>query len=159
VIATLCSDSTARFVRDTAANNLTGMDVWVIYRRDRYLRGSDQIPFLREGYPAGRFHGAIRRLRPPAPGRPDRGRQAVRRPVGILRLRYTARVAWVNAAALWSLAQAPGTPKRPIIVTTQLTNDTTLRWQRGTEPDLAGYEVVCLARDHRAGVAAGDTDR
>jgi hypothetical protein len=51
-------------------------------------------------------------------------------------------VARVNAAALWSLAQAPGTPKRPIIVTTQLTNDTVLRWQRGTEPDLAGYEVV-----------------
>ncbi|WP_244298398.1 hypothetical protein [Micromonospora cremea] len=55
---------------------------------------------------------------------------------------YIARVARVNGAALWSLAQAPGTPKRAIIVTTDLTNNTTLRWQRGDEPDLAGYEVL-----------------
>jgi len=55
---------------------------------------------------------------------------------------YIARVARVNAAALWSLAQAPGTPKGVVIDTTQLTNETTLRWQRGAEPGLAGYEVV-----------------
>jgi hypothetical protein len=55
---------------------------------------------------------------------------------------YIARVARVNAAALWSLSQAPGTPKGLVIDTTQLTNETTLRWQLGTEPDLAGYEVV-----------------
>ncbi|WP_236642824.1 hypothetical protein [Actinoplanes utahensis] len=29
-----------------------------------------------------------------------------------------------------------------VVDTTQLTNQTTLRWQVGTEPDLAGYEVV-----------------
>ena len=29
-----------------------------------------------------------------------------------------------------------------VIVTTRLTNDTDLIWQRGPEPDLAGYEVV-----------------
>ena len=30
-------------------------DVRMIYRRDRYLRGSDHIPFLQQGYPAARF--------------------------------------------------------------------------------------------------------
>ena len=29
-----------------------------------------------------------------------------------------------------------------VIDTTQLTNQTTLRWQAGTEADLAGYEVL-----------------
>jgi hypothetical protein len=29
-----------------------------------------------------------------------------------------------------------------VIDTTQLTNMSTLRWQPGTEPDLAGYEIV-----------------
>jgi hypothetical protein len=48
----------------------------------------------------------------------------------------------VNAAALWSLANGPGTPKGVVIDTTQLTNDSTMRWARGTEPDLAGYEIV-----------------
>ena len=48
----------------------------------------------------------------------------------------------MNAAALWSLATAPGTPKNVRVRTSALTNDTELVWQRGTEPDLAGYEVV-----------------
>jgi hypothetical protein len=55
---------------------------------------------------------------------------------------YIARVARVNAAALWTLAQAPGTPKGVVIDTTQLTNATTLRWTANPEPDLAGYEVL-----------------
>ena len=29
--------------------------MWLIYRRDRYLRGGDHIPFLEQGYPAVRF--------------------------------------------------------------------------------------------------------
>jgi hypothetical protein len=31
------------------------MNVRVIYRRDRYLRGGDHISFLEQGYPAARF--------------------------------------------------------------------------------------------------------
>ena len=51
-------------------------------------------------------------------------------------------MARVNAAVLWSLAQAPSTPKDVVIDTTALTNASTLRWTLGTEPDLAGYEIV-----------------
>ena len=55
---------------------------------------------------------------------------------------YTARVARVNLAALWSMAQAPGTPKGAGIVTSNLTNSSTLRWDPSTAADLAGYEIV-----------------
>jgi hypothetical protein len=51
-------------------------------------------------------------------------------------------VARVNAATLWSLAQAPSTPKGVLIDTVALTNQSTLRWTPGTEADLAGYEVL-----------------
>ncbi|MFJ6151153.1 M20/M25/M40 family metallo-hydrolase [Micromonospora profundi] len=132
----------ARFVRDVADNDDTGMRVRVIYRRDRYLRGSDHISFLREGWPAARFtepnedfahqHQDVR---------VQDGKQYGDLPE-FCDYKYIARVARVNGAALWSLAQAPGTPKGAIIVTTDLTNNTTLRWQRGDEPDLTGYEVV-----------------
>ncbi|MGC4880173.1 M20/M25/M40 family metallo-hydrolase [Micromonospora sp. DT43] len=132
----------ARFVRDVAENDATGMRVRVIYRRDRYLRGSDHISFLREGWPAARFtepnedfahqHQDVR---------VQDGQQFGDLPE-FCDFAYIARVARVNGAALWSLAQAPGTPKGAIIVTTDLTNNTTLRWQRGDEPGLAGYEVV-----------------
>ncbi|MGW3895210.1 M28 family metallopeptidase [Micromonospora profundi] len=132
----------ARFVRDVADNDDTGMRVRVIYRRDRYLRGSDHISFLREGWPAARFtepnedfahqHQDVR---------VQDGKQYGDLPE-FCDYKYIARVARVNGAALWSLAQAPGTPKGAIIVTTDLTNNTTLRWQRGDEADLTGYEVV-----------------
>jgi len=49
-------------------------------------------------------------------------------------------VARVNAAGLWSLANAPGTPRDVKVDVTQLTNDTTLKWT--VDPAAAGYEVV-----------------
>ncbi|MFF1679012.1 M20/M25/M40 family metallo-hydrolase [Streptomyces sp. NPDC058256] len=133
----------ARFVRDTADNAATGMHVRMVYRRDRYLRGGDQIPFLERGYPAARFtepaedfahqHQDVRV--------DDTGKQYGDLPE-FCDFAFVARVAKVNAAALWTLAQAPGTPRDTKIITSTLTNSTQLTWTRGTEPDLAGYEVV-----------------
>ncbi|MGW1529732.1 M20/M25/M40 family metallo-hydrolase [Streptomyces sp. NPDC002159] len=133
----------SRFVRDVADNDVTGMRVRVIYRRDRYLRGGDHIPFLERSYPAARFtepaedfahqHQDVRV--------DETGKQFGDLPE-FCDFRYIARVARVNAATLWSLAQAPGTPRGAKIVTSTLTNSTDLVWTRGTEPDLAGYEIV-----------------
>jgi hypothetical protein len=132
----------ARFVREVADNRETGMDVRVIYRRDRYLRGGDHIGFLEQGYPAARFtepnedyahqHQDVR---------VEDGKQYGDLPE-FCDFDYIARVARVNGAALWSLANAPGTPKDVRVRTSALTNDTELYWPRGTDPDLAGYEVV-----------------
>jgi hypothetical protein len=60
---------------------------------------------------------------------------------------------------MWSLANAPGTPKGALILDSQLSNSTDLVWQRGTEPDLAGYEVVwrpCTEPDWTHVVPVGD---
>ncbi|WP_198351589.1 M28 family metallopeptidase [Streptomyces typhae] len=135
----------ARFVRDVADNDATGMRVRVVHRRDRYLRGGDHIPFLERAYPAARFtepaedyahqHQDVRVVD---------GKQYGDLPE-FCDFPYIARVARVNAAALWSLAQAPGTPRGAKIRTAELTNDTELVWERGPESDLAdlaGYEVV-----------------
>lgn len=131
-----------RFVKDVAENPQTGMKVRVIWRRDRYLRGSDHISFLLRGYPAARLTEPRENF--------AHEHQNVRVENGVqygdlvefCDFFYIARVARVNAAALWSLAQAPGTPKGVVIDTTQLTNETTLRWQPSTSADLASYEVV-----------------
>ena len=58
-----------------------------------------------------------------------------------------ARVAKVNAAALWSLAKAPGMPRDVQVDISELTNDTTLLWTANDEPDLAargplGFPVI-----------------
>ncbi|GAA2710243.1 M20/M25/M40 family metallo-hydrolase [Streptomyces luteosporeus] len=132
----------ARFVRDTAENDATGMRVRVVYRRDRYLRSGDHIPFLQQGYPAARFtEPAENYAHQHQDVRTVDGKQYGDLPE-FCDFGFIARVARVNAAALWSLAQAPGTPRAVKIRTTALGNSTELTWERGPEPDLAGYEVV-----------------
>ncbi|WP_405536054.1 M20/M25/M40 family metallo-hydrolase [Streptomyces sp. NBC_00075] len=150
----------ARFVRDVGENEATGMRVRVVYRRDRYRRGGDHIPFLERGYPAARFteptedfahqHQDVRV--------DETGKQYGDLPE-FCDFPYIARVARVNAAALWTLAQAPGTPRGAKILTSTLTNATQLVWARGTEPDLAGYEIVwreTTSPEWTHVVAAGD---
>jgi hypothetical protein len=131
-----------RFVASVADHEATGMNLRVVWRRDRYLRGSDHISFLLRGYPAARFTEPRENF--------NHEHQNVRVENGVqfgdlpefCDFGYITRVARVNAATLWSLAQAPSTPKGVFIDTTALTNMSTLRWTLGTEPDLAGYEIV-----------------
>lgn len=127
----------ARFAMDLAG---TGMTVEVIYRRDRYLRGGDHIPFLERGFPAARFtephedyahqHQNVR---------VENGVQYGDLPE-FCDFGYMTRVARVNAAVLWSLATAPGTPRNVRIRTNRLTNETDLVWD--VDPAAGGYEVV-----------------
>ncbi|MET7619406.1 M28 family metallopeptidase [Streptomyces sp. NPDC005408] len=152
----------ARFVRDVADNDATGMHVRVVYRRDRYLRGGDHIPYLERGYPAARFTEPAEDF---AHQHQDvkvaDGKQFGDLPQ-FCDFGYIARVAKVNGAALWTLAQAPGTPKGAKILTSALTNATELVWERGTEADLAGYEVVwreTTAPEWTHVIDAGDATR
>ena len=136
------SRASSRFVDENAQNRDTDMDVQVIYRRDRYQRGSDHISFLQQGYPAARFTEADETY--------EHEHQDVRVENGVqfgdlpefVDFDYVARVARVNAAALTALARGPEAPVNARIITAQLTNDTQLRWNANPEPDLAGYEIV-----------------
>ena len=131
-----------RFVQSVAENAETGMRIRHVYRRDRYLRGSDHISYLNVGYPAARFTEPNEIF--------EHEHQDIREENGVqygdlidfVDFRFLERVTRVNAAALWSLAQAPGTPKHARILTATLTNTTDLAWDASTESDLVGYEVV-----------------
>jgi hypothetical protein len=132
----------ARFIKEAATLYVPSMTVMMVYRRDRYLRGGDHIPFLERGYPAVRFTEPNEDYR--------HQHQNVRIENGIqygdlpefVDFAYIAQVARVNAASLALLALAPARPKAVGIVTTRLTNDTDLKWDANAEPDLAGYEIV-----------------
>jgi hypothetical protein len=131
-----------RFALLVAQNEDTGMQIRHIYRRDRFLRGSDHLSYLNQGYPAARFTEPNENF--------NHEHQDVRVENGVqigdliqfVDFKFLAGVTRVNAANLWSLAQAPGTPKNLGILTQALTNDTDLVWDANTEPDLDGYEVV-----------------
>jgi Peptidase family M28/Fibronectin type III domain len=132
----------ARFAKRAAERSAAHMRVSIIYRRDRFLRGGDHIPFLERRYPAVRFTEPNEDYR--------HQHQDVRVEDGVqfgdllefVDFAYTTRVARVNAAALAALANGPAAPQEVKVLTAELSNDTELEWEANPEPDLAGYEIV-----------------
>jgi Zn-dependent M28 family amino/carboxypeptidase len=132
----------ARFIKAVGAAYMPAFNVQLIYRRDRYLRGGDHIPFLERGFAAVRFTEPNEDY--------THQHQNVRTENGIVYgdlpefvdYGYIAQVARLNAASLASLARAPARPQGVGLLTRRLTNDTDLQWTANTEVDLAGYEVV-----------------
>ncbi len=132
----------ARYVKEQSDRYLKDFGAWMIYRRDRFGRGGDHIPFVERGFAGIRFT------------EPDEDythqHQNVRTENGkffgdtieYVDFNYTADVTRVNLIALAGLASAPAKPKNVGIVTGGLTNDTVLKWDANTDADLAGYEVV-----------------
>jgi hypothetical protein len=131
----------ARFSAEVAANNATGMNVAIIYRLDRFLRGGDHTPFLQAGYPAIRYTEPNENF--------AHQHQDVRTANGtvygdlieFVDFEFTARVGKVNMATIWSLSEAPGLPRNVTVDTTVLDNDTRLKWIANST-DVERYEVV-----------------
>jgi hypothetical protein len=132
----------ARFIKETGDTYMKDFRVELIYRRDRYGRGGDHMPFLERGYAAVRFCETNEDY--------THQHQNVRTENGIKYgdlpefddFDYIANVARVNCAALAALANAPARPKGVAINTRRLSVDTDLQWDANKEPDVAGYEVV-----------------
>jgi peptidase M28-like protein len=132
----------ARFIKETSEAFVPQMKVMHVYRRDRYGRGGDHIPFLERGYPAVRFTEVNEEFRHQHQNvRVENGVQFGDLPE-FVDFPYVANVARVNAASLAMLALAPSRPKGVTLVSVRLSTDTELRWEANKEPDLAGYEIV-----------------
>lgn len=132
----------ARFIKESADLYSPKFSVMMVYRRDRYLRGGDHIPFVERGFTAIRITETNEDY--------DHQHQNVRTENGkfygdtpeYVDFDYVANVTKVNAVSLARLALAPARPKNVGMVTTRLGNDTELKWDISTESDIAGYEIV-----------------
>jgi hypothetical protein len=112
-------------------------------RLDRFLRGGDHSSFSAEGFPAVRFTEWRENF--------NHQHQHVRVENGVeygdlLKFDdfgYIAQVARLNIATLATLASSPGMPGNVRMVTTNLDNNTTLKWD---PPSAAGgavhYQIV-----------------
>ena len=117
-------------------------------RLDRFLRGGDHSSFSAEGFPAIRFTEWRENF--------NHQHQHVRVENGIQYgdllkfddFQYIASVARLNIATLATLAASPGMPTDVRVVTTNLDNNTTLKWDA---PDLTTatirYEIVWRPTD------------
>jgi len=133
----------ARYIKETAERYVDQLDVKLIYRRDRYLRGGDHVPFLQQGFTAVRFTEMNEDF--------NRQHQNVRTENGVdygdlpdfVDFNYMQKVARMNLSVLANLALAPAEPQSVGIVTSGLTNKTVLKWEApktGKKP--TGYYVL-----------------
>lgn len=132
----------ARYLKELGERYVDQLDVKLIYRRDRYLRGGDHTPFSQQGFAAIRVTEMNEDF--------TRQHQNVRKENGVdygdtpdfVDYPYTQKVARMNLAALANLALAPREPQQVKMLTNELTNRSTLKWEapKGEQP--AGYYVL-----------------
>jgi hypothetical protein len=132
-----------RYIKEVAERYVDQLDVKMIYRRDRFLRGGDHVPFLQQGFTAVRFTEMNENF--------NRQHQNVRKENGVdygdtpdfADYTYIQKVARMNLSVLANLALAPAEPENVGVSTKTLTNTTTLKWQApkaGKRP--AGYYIL-----------------
>jgi len=132
----------ARYIKEVAERYVDQLNVKLIYRRDRYLRGGDHTPFSQQGFAGIRITEMNEDF--------DRQHQDVRKENGVdygdlpdfVDYSYTQKVTRMNLASLANLALAPQEPLNVGIVTSGLTNKTVLKWESPVGEKPAGYYVV-----------------
>ncbi|MGI4020783.1 MAG: M28 family metallopeptidase [Janthinobacterium lividum] len=133
----------ARYTKEIGERYVAQLDVKLIYRRDRFLRGGDQTPFLQQGFTAVRFTEMNEDF--------NRQHQDIRTEKGVTYgdlpdfadYDYTRKVARMNLSILANLALAPAEPQNVGVITSGLTNKIQLKWEApkaGKKP--AGYYVL-----------------
>ncbi len=132
----------ARYIKETAERYVDQLQVKLIYRRDRYLRGGDHTPFSQQGFTAVRITEMNENY--------EHQHQDLRKENGIdygdkpeyADYEYIQKVARMNLSTMANWAKAPQEPVNAGILTKELTNKTMLQWEapKGEKP--AGYYVL-----------------
>lgn len=132
----------ARYVKEIGERYVDQLDVRLIYRTDRYLRGGDHLPFLEQGFAAVRITEMNEDF--------NRQHQDVRKENGVdygdlpdfADYDYIQKVARMNLSVLANLASAPQRPQNVGVITSDLTNKTKLKWDAPKGKAPAGYYIL-----------------
>ena len=127
----------ARYVKRVGERYVESLDLWVMLRQERIFRGSDQLSFSKEGFPAIRLVEAHEHY--------DRQHQDVRTVQGRrygddlahFDAAYAAKVGRGLLAAMAHLASAPA-PVRELALGGAVSPNTRLRWTLPRDPRIAG---------------------
>jgi hypothetical protein len=132
----------ARYIKEVAERYVDQLEVKMIYRRDRYLRGGDHTPFSAQGFAAVRITEMNEDF--------NRQHQDIRTENGFkfgdlpeyVDYTYLQKVTRMNMSVMANLALSTQEPENVGVVTSGLTNKTQLKWDvpKGKSP--YGYYVL-----------------
>ena len=139
-----------RYMKETAERYVPSMQVRMVFRRDRFMRGGDHTPFVNQGYAAVRLTTASENYA---------NQHTATDTFANTSVPYTKRVVRMNAAVLASLAMAPAPPALnwtwasgpnkgghvPLLSRGKSGYDAALYWLPNGEANLAGYAIVTRA--------------
>jgi Zn-dependent M28 family amino/carboxypeptidase len=132
------SRNLARFVKEQAERIIPNWQVDLVYRVDRFGRGSDHEAFNALGYPAVCFRESAEDYRHQHQDLRTEDGVAYGDTIDHVDFDYLARVTATNAIAAAALAWAPPPPDG-LKISGAVTPDTTLAWQ--SQDGVAGYRV------------------
>jgi hypothetical protein len=132
----------ARYIKELGERYVDQMEVKLIYRNDRFLRGGDQTPFMKNGFTAVRMSEMNENfLYQHENVRVENGIQYGDLPE-FMDFEYLRKVAAVNLAAAASLGQSAGMPQEVKIDVRGLSNSSTLTWKAPIHGNPKGYYVL-----------------
>ncbi|MEP7230522.1 MAG: M20/M25/M40 family metallo-hydrolase [Ginsengibacter sp.] len=132
----------ARYVKEVGERYVDHLEVVMIYRNDRFLRGGDHTPYVEKGFAAVRITEMNENY--------TRQHQDVRTESGInygdlpehIDFEYLRKNTAMNLSNLANLAKAPAMPQEVKIEVKKLTNNTSLSWQPPKTGIVKGYYVL-----------------
>lgn len=138
----------ARYVKETGERYVQNIDIKLIYRNDRFLRGGDHTPFVNEGFTAVRLTDYYENY--------DHQHQDIRTEnnkkygdlIEFMDFDYLRTNTAVNVAVLANLAKSPPRPQNVLMDVKDLSNSTKLSWEKPTSGKIKGYQVLYRETDH-----------
>ncbi len=132
----------ARYVKEIGERYVENIEVVLVYRNDRFLRGGDHTPYVQRGYAAVRFTEMNENY--------TRQHQNVRIENGIeygdlekhIDYEYLRKNTAINLANLANLALAPPMPKQVNMEVKKLSNFTKINWQAPSSGQVNGYYIL-----------------
>ena len=132
----------ARYIKDVAERYVDNLNVVMIYRNDRFLRGGDHLPYVQRGYAAVRITEMDENF--------YRQHQDVRVENGIqygdlpeyIDYEYLRKNTCMNLCSLANLAKSPSVPQEVHMEVRRLTNFTDLTWKAPRSGKVKGYFVL-----------------
>ena len=132
----------ARYIKSVTNQYVEQLDIKLVYRNDRFLRGGDHTPFSQNGFTAVRFCEMNENF--------DHQHQTVRKENNIqygdipefMDFEYMKKVACSNLATLSNLAWSPKAPKNVGIEVKEVTNFSVLNWNKPEGKPIYGYNIL-----------------
>ncbi|KEY17854.1 M20/M25/M40 family metallo-hydrolase [Kaistella antarctica] len=137
----------ARYVKEIGEKYVNNIDIKLIYRNDRFLRGGDHTPFVNQGFTAVRLTDYYENY--------DHQHQDIRTENNIkygdliefMDFDYLKTNTAVNVAVLANLAKSTPQPENVLMDVKELSNSTKLTWEKPKSGKVKGYNVLYRETD------------